>query len=51
MSLQEFLLALVNEAASRPTVVEVLRRAGSRAGGRMSLGEAAGHLRAERDAR
>jgi hypothetical protein len=51
MSLQEYLLALVSEAAARPTVAEVLRRAGGRAGGKLGLDQAVKDLRAERDGR
>jgi plasmid stability protein len=51
MSMQEYLLTLLGEFASKPTVEEVLRRAGGRAGGRIGLAEAAETLRAERDAR
>jgi len=51
MSLQEYLLSAVRELASRPSVSEVLKRAGSRAAGELRLSVAAKHLRAERDAR
>ena len=51
MSLQEYLLATLNELAARPTVGEVLARAGGRSGGRASFDAAASHLRAERDER
>lgn len=51
MSMQEYLVALLDEVASKPTVAEVLRRAGGRAGGRIGLRDAAEELRAERDAR
>ncbi len=51
MSLQEYLVALLDEVASKPTVAEVLRRAGGRAGGRVGLREAADELRADRDSR
>lgn len=50
-SLQEYLLARLTEDASRPTLDEVLRRAGDRASGIVSLTEAARTVRAERDAR
>jgi len=50
-SLQEYLLALMNEFARRPTVEEVLARAGGRSGGRFTLASAAADLRSERDAR
>jgi len=48
MSLQEYLLSLLQESASRPTVEEVLSRAGRRSGGRVGLAAAARHLRVER---
>jgi antitoxin FitA len=51
MSLQEYLLATLNELAERPTVREVLARAGGRSGGQVSFDTAASHLRAERDER
>ncbi len=51
MSLQEYLLATLNELASRPTVEEVLARAGGRAGGRVGLSTATKDLRAERSRR
>jgi antitoxin FitA len=51
MSLQEYLLATLNELAQRPTVHEVLARAGGRSGGRVSFDAAASHLRTERDER
>lgn len=51
MSMQEYLVTLLGEFASKPTVEEVLRRAGGRAGGRVGLAEASETLRAERDAR
>lgn len=49
MSLQEYLLAILKETAQRPTIAEVLQRAGERAGGHLNLSEAASVLRAERD--
>ena len=49
MSLQEYLLALVNEATARPTVHEVLRRAGRNTGGRVRLSDAVTDLRSDRD--
>ena len=49
MSLQEYLLSLLNDFASRPTVTEVLARAGGRAGGKVGLAKAAADLRAERN--
>jgi len=51
MSLQEYLLSVLNDLASRPTVSEVLARAGGRSGGKGGLAAAAAQLRAERDAR
>jgi antitoxin FitA len=47
-SLQEYLLARLIEEAGRPTLDEVLRRAGDRAGGSVSLAGAARALREER---
>ncbi|MGH2733311.1 MAG: FitA-like ribbon-helix-helix domain-containing protein [Actinomycetota bacterium] len=51
MSLQEFVLALLNSFASQPSISEVLARAGGRAGGRVGLARAASQLRTERDRR
>jgi plasmid stability protein len=50
-SLQEYLRARLVEEASRPTVDEVLSRAGGRAGGSVPLRQAARQLRAERAGR
>lgn len=50
MSLQEFLLAHLNDFARRPTVAEVLADAGQRAGGHFSVEQVVADLRAERDA-
>ena len=50
-SLQEYLLALLEEQARAPTLHELLERAGNRAGGSVPFAEAAELLRAERDAR
>jgi hypothetical protein len=50
-SLQEYLRSRLIEEASRPTVDEVLERAGGRAGGAVSFAAAAKQLRAERDRR
>jgi plasmid stability protein len=50
-SLQEYLLAHVSDLASRPSVREVMRRAGGRSGGRLSFEEAAELVRSDRDAR
>lgn len=51
MSLQEYLLAALNEMAERPTLTEVLERAGQRSGGRVGLQAAADDLREEREQR
>lgn len=51
MSLQEYLLAMVNEAASKPTVEEVLRRVSRRNGGRFRIQDAVADLRIDRDSR
>jgi plasmid stability protein len=50
-SLQEYLRAKLVEEASRPTVDEVLSRAGGRAGGSVPLRQTARQLRAERAGR
>jgi len=50
-SLQEYLLGLLEDQAARPTLDEVLDRAGGRAGGELRLGDAAKAVRADRDAR
>jgi antitoxin FitA len=50
-SLQEYLLARLTDEARRPTLDEVLGRAGDRIGGSVPLGEAVRAVRAERDAR
>lgn len=47
-SLQEFLRAKLIEEASRPTLDEVLERAGGRAGGSVTLKAAVNTLQAER---
>lgn len=47
-SLQEYLRARLVEAAARPTVDEVLNRAGGRAGGALSLDDAATAVREDR---
>jgi hypothetical protein len=47
-SLQEYLLAKLIEEAARPTLDEVLDRAGGRAGGSVPLKVAASTVRAER---
>ncbi len=51
ISLQEYLARELDELVARPTLEEVLERAGSRSGGRVGLAEAAQQLRAEREAR
>jgi hypothetical protein len=51
MSLQEYLRSRLIDEASRPTIDEVLQRAGGRAGGRVSLKNAAAVVRADRDRR
>ena len=50
-SLQEYLLSELSEQARRPTLSEVLERAGGRAGGSVPLAGAAEAVRAERDKR
>jgi hypothetical protein len=47
-SLQEYLLQRLVDEASRPTLDEVLDRAGGRAGGSVPLKAAAADLRSER---
>ena len=49
-SLQEYLLGRLIADARRPTLDELLTRAGGRAGGSTPLGEAARVVRADRDA-
>jgi plasmid stability protein len=50
MSLQEYLLSVLEDVTARPTVDEVLARAGGRSGGRVGLETAAADLRLERSA-
>ena len=50
-SLQEYLLARLIEQASRPTLDEVLGRAGARAGGSMTFSSAVEVLRSTRQTR
>jgi hypothetical protein len=50
-SLQEYLRSHLIEQASRPTLDEVLDRAGGRAGGAVSIDEAARAVRDDRDRR
>lgn len=51
MSMQEYLLGLLDEITSRPTVEEVLCRAAARSGGRVSMKSAVAAIRKDRDAR
>lgn len=48
MSLQEYLLGMVKEAAGKPTVAEVLQRAGKESTGRFRLQDAVDDLRKDR---
>lgn len=50
-SLQEYLRGRLIEEASRPTVDEILERAGGRAGGSLSFGDAVAALHEDRDRR
>ena len=50
-SLQEYLRGRLIEEASRPTLDEVLDRAGGRAGGARSFGDAVAALHDDRDRR
>jgi len=51
-SLQAYLLAQLEEQASKPTIKELFERiGGERSGGKMSLAHAADLVRADRDAR
>ena len=50
-SLQEYLLERLTDDAQKPTLEELLERAGGRAGGRATLKSAAKAVRSERDAR
>jgi plasmid stability protein len=50
-SLQEYLRALLIDEASRPTLEEVLDRAGGRAGGSLPLAAAVAALRQDRAGR
>lgn len=50
-SLQEYLRGRLIEEAARPTVDEVLSRAGERAGGALSFSEAAAAVRTDRAGR
>ncbi|MCK6211570.1 hypothetical protein KZX45_13550 [Georgenia sp. EYE_87] len=51
MSMQEYLLSRLIEEGCRPTLDEVLDRAGGRAGGAVSLADAVTELRSERAGR
>ena len=51
MSLQEYLRSRLIDEGSRPTLDEVLQRAGGRAGGRVSLKAAVAVVRADRGRR
>ena len=50
-SLQEYLLTMLIEDASTPTLAEVLRRAEDRTGGTISMAAAADLVRSDRDSR
>ena len=50
-SLQEYLRSRLIEEASRPTVAEVLERAGERTGGHLSFENVTATVRADRDRR
>lgn len=50
-SLQEYMLAQVEEQTARPTLGEVLAHAGQRRGGSLRLGDAAEAIRSDRDRR
>jgi len=50
-SLQEYLRSRLIDEASRPTVQEVMQRAGGRAGGSVSFAAAVAALRDDRDRR
>jgi hypothetical protein len=50
-SLQEYLRSRLIDEASKPTVAEVLARAGSRPGGSVSFEDAVSIVRADRDSR
>jgi plasmid stability protein len=48
-SLQDYLLAQLVEATSRPTLDEVLERAGGRSGGKLSFASAVETIRRDRE--
>ena len=50
-SMQEYLLQQLTKAASRPTLEEVLDRAGGRAGGQVAMADAADAVRSDREGR
>ena len=50
-SLQEYLLARLVDEARKPSLDEILTRAGQRSGGELPLAEAARAVRKERDSR
>lgn len=50
-SLQEYLLGVLVDEATTPTLDEVLDRAGGRAGGSAGFGDAVAAVRADRDTR
>ena len=50
-SLQEYLLALLNEHAAYPTVADVMTRAGQRSGSRATVDDVVALVRADRDGR
>jgi plasmid stability protein len=50
-SLQEYLRSWLIQQAATPTVAEVMKRAGGRAGGSLSLEDAVDIIRADRDRR
>ncbi|MGH2735256.1 MAG: FitA-like ribbon-helix-helix domain-containing protein [Actinomycetota bacterium] len=49
MSLQEYLLGVVNSVASKPTIDEVLARAKRRGGARVTMTDVVDAVRKERD--
>jgi plasmid stability protein len=51
MSLQEYLAKELDDLAARPTVAEVVERAGGRSGGSLPLPRAAARIRKDRDLR
>ena len=51
MSLQEYLAKELDDLAARPTVAEVLDRAGGRSGGRVPFAATARIVRGDRDSR